>query len=93
MDLKELEAISKRLNDRIREAVGAGDFAGAGALTATLAKDYVYMIKGLRLVIEALLPYVEERVRERQGEAGGESPGGGRGGGGPGGTGAPGPQG
>jgi hypothetical protein len=66
MERQELEAISKRLNDRIREAVGAGDFAGAEAMTATLAKDYVYMIKGLRLVIETLLPYVEERFREGQ---------------------------
>lgn len=66
MDREELQEFGTRLNDRIRAALEQGDFDKALALCETVAKDYVYMMKGLRLVIETLFPFVEERFREAQ---------------------------
>lgn len=66
MDKKELKELGIRLNDRIREAVEQGDYAGALEICGPLPKDHVFMLKGLRLVIQDLMPLAEDIFRREQ---------------------------
>jgi len=53
-------------SEKVRNALDAGDFAKALALCDSLAKEYVLMHKGLRIVVELLLPYTEPVFRREQ---------------------------
>ncbi|MBI3966076.1 MAG: hypothetical protein HY329_10615 [Chloroflexi bacterium] len=66
MERKELDRLGLRLEDEIQAALGAGDRQRALELTSGLAKEYVLMHKGLRQVLELLLPWVEQTFRNGQ---------------------------
>ncbi len=66
MDKQELRELGIRLNDRIREAVDRGDYEGALKMCDTLPKDHVFMLKGLRLVIQDLMLIAENIFRREQ---------------------------
>jgi hypothetical protein len=66
MDKEELRELGKRLNDRIREAVERGDYDGALKISDGLPKDFILILKGLRLVIQDLMPLAENIFRREQ---------------------------
>lgn len=66
MDKQELKELGVRLNDMIREAVDKGDYERALKMSDALPKDYILMLKGLRLVIQDLMPIAEIIFRREQ---------------------------
>src|SRR3990172_12262919 len=66
VDQAELRELGLLPSDKVRDAMDAGDFAKALALCDNLAKEYVLMHKGLRIVVELLLPYNEQVLRREQ---------------------------
>ena len=66
MEKEELRELGKRLNDRIREAVERGDYEGALEISDTLPKDFILILKGLRLVIQDLMALAENIFRREQ---------------------------
>lgn len=66
MEKEELKELGMRLNDRLREAVERGEYEEALKICDTLPKDFVFILKGLRLVIQDLLPIAENIFRREQ---------------------------
>ena len=65
----ELEELGTLPSDRLRQVVLASDWDRAQGLAQNLAKEYVLMIKGLRLVLEAFAAYNAGLFERRQREA------------------------
>jgi hypothetical protein len=66
MDKAALQELTLLPSDKVRNALNAGDFARALALCEDLPKEYVLMHKGLRIVVDLLLPYNEQVFRREQ---------------------------
>jgi hypothetical protein len=62
----ELAALGELPTERLQAALDAGNWSAAVVLCDALPKEYVLMVKGLRLVLEALLAYNEAVFIERQ---------------------------
>ena len=66
MDQAELRELGMLPSDKVRGALDAGDFAKALALCDNLAREFILMHKGLRIVVDLLLPHNEQVFRREQ---------------------------
>lgn len=66
MEKEELAGLGTLLSTKIASALEAGDTERALGLCAGLSKEFVLVHKGLRQVLELLLPFVEETFRHGQ---------------------------